>query len=271
MRSRSDQLLLVDDELELQAELFGSLAAEDHALHENFKIVHDGAEVRVDRQLQLDERAVLVDLQRGLFYGVIHTVVDVERRRVLIANAAAAHIGLVRKDESRCNGVDRHAGALVVVADGRDDRRDVLGPEAERSQNLERHDGAALRVLDAVDQIADVVQIACDLRQLDGVGVVAERFEQIARHSRHMRHMGKAVLRIAQRHERFVRLGDIGADRFIFFDLFKSHKSYLLPVISVSIAAFPAGINEVCVKNSQIWMRKTQLLKSNKIIFLSSS
>lgn len=99
--------------------------------HENFKIVHDGAEMRVDRQLQLDERAVLVDLQRGLFYGVIHAVVDVERRRVLIAHAAAAHIGLVREDEGGRDGVDRHAGALVVVADGRDDRRDVLGPEAE--------------------------------------------------------------------------------------------------------------------------------------------
>ena len=38
-----DQLLLVDHQLELQAQLFGSLTAQQHTAHEDLKIIHHRA------------------------------------------------------------------------------------------------------------------------------------------------------------------------------------------------------------------------------------
>ena len=54
-RRLSEQLILVDHELELQTELFGGLAAEDHAIHEYLEVFHHAADVDVDLQLQLDK------------------------------------------------------------------------------------------------------------------------------------------------------------------------------------------------------------------------
>ncbi|CAN3963006.1 DNA-processing protein DprA, partial [Dysosmobacter welbionis] len=52
---RSDQLLLVNHQLELQAQLLRCLSTEEHPAHEDLKIVHDRAVLRVHGQLQLDE------------------------------------------------------------------------------------------------------------------------------------------------------------------------------------------------------------------------
>ena len=57
------ELLLVDNELELQAEEFGGLAAEQHSLHEYFEIVHYGAVMGVNVQLELYEGLFLVDFK----------------------------------------------------------------------------------------------------------------------------------------------------------------------------------------------------------------
>ena len=55
------QLLFVDDQLELQAELFRRLTAQDHALHENLKILHDRAEPGIHCQFQFYKGFILVD------------------------------------------------------------------------------------------------------------------------------------------------------------------------------------------------------------------
>ena len=226
---RSDQLLLVDHQLELQAQLLRRLAAEDHALQEDLKIIHDGAEVRIDGELQLDERPGLVDLQLRLGDGIIHPVVDIEAADVGVAHTAAAHIGFVRQNQRRGHGVHRDARALVVVADGGGDGGDLLRIKASLVQDAEGHDGAALAVVHPVHQVADVVEIGGDLCHLHRPLRMIQRLQDIACHFRHMGHMGKAVLRIAQSDEGFVRLGDIGADGRILADLFISHHCGITP------------------------------------------
>ena len=57
------QLLLVNDQLELQAELFCRLSAKHHSLHEDLKILHNRAVLRINHQLQFYQCFVLVDLQ----------------------------------------------------------------------------------------------------------------------------------------------------------------------------------------------------------------
>ena len=68
----SDQLLLVDHQLELQSQLLRRLAAEKHPSHEDLKVVHDGTIFGVYGQLQLDQSMLSIDLQLGygdtLFY-----------------------------------------------------------------------------------------------------------------------------------------------------------------------------------------------------------
>ena len=160
---------------------------------------------------------------------------NIKGGRVRVADAASSYIRLIRKDERRRQRIDRHARALIVIADGRHDSRHILSGTAETRQDLEGHHRAALRVIDPVDQIADIVQIARDLRQLHRVGVVAEGFENIACGLRHVGHVGKAVLRIAERDQRLVRLLNISADRFVGSYFLKSHKLLLNSSLSTKM------------------------------------
>ena len=92
-------------------------------------------------------------------------------------------------------------------------------------------------MIHAVDQIADVVQIPGNLRQLDGVRVVAQRFKNIARCLGHMRHMGKAMLGVAQSDQRLIRFADIGTDGLIGCNFLKGHK--LPPFLLGSTKSIP--------------------------------
>ena len=60
----SDQWLIVDDELEYDTEMIGCFAAEDHALQENFKVIHDRGVASVDGQLQLNARLIIAYAQK---------------------------------------------------------------------------------------------------------------------------------------------------------------------------------------------------------------
>ena len=46
-----NELLFVDDQLELQSQLFGGLSAQDHAFQKDFKIIHHRTKFGVDHQL----------------------------------------------------------------------------------------------------------------------------------------------------------------------------------------------------------------------------
>ena len=80
--------LAVDDEREMQTQLLRRAAAQEHTVHENFKILDHCAYLRVDGKRQAD----LLFRQRDLvlFDGVIHAVVNVERRAGLFAHAVRA-------------------------------------------------------------------------------------------------------------------------------------------------------------------------------------
>ena len=54
----SHKLLFVDNKLEFESKMFGSLAAHNHTLGKNFEIIHHGTELRVDGQFQ----------QNGIFF-----------------------------------------------------------------------------------------------------------------------------------------------------------------------------------------------------------
>ena len=78
LRKSSNHLLLINNQRKFQAQFFRSLPAQDHALHKNFKIIHHRAELGIYRQLQLYQRLLLVDLQLGFLYGIVHPVVDIK-------------------------------------------------------------------------------------------------------------------------------------------------------------------------------------------------
>ena len=179
--------------------------------------------MRVYRQLELNQRMRFVDLQLGLGHGIVHPVVHIEAGNVLIAHTAAAHIRLIGQNQRRCQLIHRLTGPLVVVADRRDDQGDLLRRKTHLVQQAECHDGAALAVIHPVDQIADVVQIAGDLAQLHHALRVAQRLQDIPRLFRHQCDMSEAVLGKAQGDQRGVGLRDIGADYFVFSDLFVIH------------------------------------------------
>ena len=63
------------------------------------------------------------------------------------------------------------------------------------------HDSTGLGMVLPVHQIADVVEIPGDFRQLNRTLVIAQGLQNISGSFRHMHHMGEAVLRIAQGHQ----------------------------------------------------------------------
>ena len=157
----------------MQPQLLRRAAAQEHTVHENFKILDHCAYLRVDGKRQAD----LLFRQRDLvlFDGVIHAVVNVERRAGLFAHAVRAHIHFIRQNERRCHGVDREGGFFIVVADGGDDGGRLFRACAHLVEDSEGHDRAGLRMIDAVDDVSDIVQPARDGGQLARAVVVAQR------------------------------------------------------------------------------------------------
>ena len=142
----------------------------------------------------------------------------------IVATSSAA-----KPSEVRIHRADRHARALVVVADCGDDGRHVARRHVHVFQDAEGHHRAALRMLDAVDEVADIVQIARDARQLHLVFGVAQRLQDIRRRFGYARNVREAVLGKPERFERFVGAGDIGFNFFVVLNIFKcNHFSFLL-------------------------------------------
>ena len=137
---------------------------------------------------------------------------DVKGGHVLVPHPAAAHIGLVGQDQGGGDGVHRVGGGVVVVADGSDDGGHVGGLHPHLVQDAEGHGGPAEGVVVAVDHVADVVHVGGDPGQLHLFRGVAQLGQDAGGHLGALGHVGEGVLRKAQRRERGVRLGDVGAD-----------------------------------------------------------
>src|SRR5207247_2176242 len=68
----------VDGELELAVQPLGSAPTHHHSLQEDLEVLHDMADLGVDRKLQRYRSGSRVYPEKGLFGGVVHPVVDVE-------------------------------------------------------------------------------------------------------------------------------------------------------------------------------------------------
>ena len=227
-KERSKQHLPVDHQLEGKAEPLRRLAAKEHAAKEDLKIIHHRAVLGVDGHFKGDGILCIVDDGVCAAHGVVHTVVDIELCRILLPYTGEAHIGFIRNDERRRNGVHGLCGVFVVVADGGDDGGDILRIRTEAVEDAECHDGAGLRMVDAVDDVADIVQIPGDLGKLRLSFAVPEGEKNIACGLRHTPHVGKAVLRVAHIGKGFIRPLNVSADGGIGFYLFKCDHGYLL-------------------------------------------
>ena len=148
-------------------------AAQEHAVHEDLKILDHRAHLRVDGERETDLLVGERDLV--LFDGVVDAVVDVEGGAGLRPHTVRAHVHLIRQDERRRHGVDREGGLFVVIADGGDDGGGLLGRRAHFIENTKGHDRAGLRMVDAVDDVADIVQPARDGGELARAVVIAQR------------------------------------------------------------------------------------------------
>ena len=158
----------------------------------------------------------------------------VECGRVFVAHARLAHICLVGDDDRSSDSVDRIGVWLVVVADGGDHSSDVLRLHAHVIENAHRHQRARLRVVVAVDDVADVVHIASNARDLNVVLGILQLLEDLSSHRRHMRHMRKAVLSEAHSHERAIRFFNVDADRLIVFYIFKFNLQIIISFLQIS-------------------------------------
>ena len=174
--------------------------------------------MRVDGQLQLDDRVGGVDLELRFGDGVVDAVVDVEGRFVAVADAVAADVAFVREDQRGGKRADRHSAAFIVVADRGNDQAYLFRREIQVIQQPERHDRPRLTVVNAVNKVADVMEIAGNFYQLDHPLVVTERAQNVTGFFRHERDVRKTVFGKSQRRKRHIRLPDIGVDHLIFLD-----------------------------------------------------
>ena len=72
----------VDNQFKLKPQRLGGLAAQHHALQEDFKILHHRAYFRGDFNSKDTELLFRVNVQVGIFHCIVYAVVDVGRLEV---------------------------------------------------------------------------------------------------------------------------------------------------------------------------------------------
>src|SRR5262245_62671858 len=112
---RSCQLRAVDEQLELAVQHLGREPTQLHAPEEDLEVLHDLADLGVDRQLEAHGLGLRVYAQERLFGREVHAIVDVELDLPRLAHAAAVHVRLVRQDHRGRDRRDRVAVVLLVV------------------------------------------------------------------------------------------------------------------------------------------------------------
>ena len=90
------QHLSVDDQLKLKPQLVGGLAAKDHPVEENLKVIHDGRHFGVDGDGQQKPLVVFSDVGIGVFDSVVDPVVDIKGGKVGISDPGTADVSFVR-------------------------------------------------------------------------------------------------------------------------------------------------------------------------------
>src|SRR6266542_2520327 len=155
----------VDGELELAVQPLGSAPAHHHALQEDLEVLHDVADLGVDRKLQRYRSGSRVYPEKRLFGGVVDPVVDVEIDLRRLPDPASVHVRLVGKDHCCRDGTDRFSALLLVVAHRGHDQGQVpvMHPILEHVVDQERPD---LGVVLPGHHVSHVVEIPGDRRQL---------------------------------------------------------------------------------------------------------
>ena len=100
-------MLTVDIQPELKSQRLSRLAAHQHTVHKDLKIVHHGAELGVNAEPKLHFLPVVTEDQLGIRNGIIHAVVNIEGDTVTytftVPEGATADITL--------NGKTEHVGS----------------------------------------------------------------------------------------------------------------------------------------------------------------
>src|SRR6266540_4295723 len=112
----------VDGELELAVQPLGSAPAHHHALQEDLEVLHDVADLGVDRKLQRYRSGSRVYPEKRLFGGIVDPVVDVEIDLGRLPDPASVHVRLVGEDHRCGDGADRLPTLLLVIAHGGHDQ-----------------------------------------------------------------------------------------------------------------------------------------------------
>ena len=116
-----------------------------------------------------------------------------------------------------------------MVSDGGDDCGDVVRVSAHVVQETEGHYGTALGMVHAVYNVADVVEIACNLNQFNFMFGVAEGAQDLCGSFGNLGHMSEAVLCESEGSQGFIRFLDVGSDRAAVFNIFKCNLQNLSP------------------------------------------
>ena len=111
------QTRVVDDKLEREPQKIGGFSAQHHTVEENLEILHDGADVRINRDVEKAKLLLFVNFQRGVHDGVIHAVVNIRCDNRVFAHAGTTHVAFIGEDQRGRDGVYRESGFLIVVTD----------------------------------------------------------------------------------------------------------------------------------------------------------
>ena len=155
--------------------------------------------------------------------GVVDPVMDVEFLPIPGPDPVLAHVGLIRQDQCRGNGVFGTAGGLVMVADGGYHRQPVCNRHVIGLQNIVGQQGAQFRVVGPVHRVADVMHASGNFCQfLLPVGIT-QGFQNVRRPVRHQGAVGHGMVRKAHN----TQIPVAGLQQGIHFrmipDLFISH------------------------------------------------
>ena len=152
----------------------------------------------INRKLEFDNGLFFVDLQNRFLHRVVDSVMNIKFTGIFFPDTGPTDIGLVCQLHGSRNGIDRHAGTFIVVADGSNNSGDLCRVAVHIIEDAPGHDCTGEGMLLPVYQITNVMQKACDLGNLYGTLVITQNLQNIAGSLSNVLNMAETMFRKAQ-------------------------------------------------------------------------
>lgn len=212
--SFSYDLVSIGRHLEPQPQYFRGSFAHEHPVQEDLKIVDHGTDILIQFDFQGDDFFVGIDMKLIGEGCIVYGIVFVKGLRYGIAYPVPAHIGLISQDDGGGDGIYRSSAGFVMLADGGDNLCNIFRGCTLFPQQLKGHKGSCMGMVHPIDAVSDIMHVAGDPGQFDGMVIILQLLQNITGGDGHLGRMFPGMVGVTQSAQYLVSLFQIDIDFF---------------------------------------------------------